>query len=64
MHELNHAHWAIVHDDGMPVAKVGEDVPDWRGTKLKPAERDTVEAAVEHERCVLTARPARGRSRS
>jgi enoyl-CoA hydratase len=47
MHELNHAHWAIVHDDGMAVAKLGEDVPDWRGTKLKLAERDTVEAAVE-----------------
>src|SRR6478752_555177 len=47
MHELNHAHWAIVHDDGMAVAKVGEDVPDWRGTKLKPAERDTVEATVQ-----------------
>jgi enoyl-CoA hydratase len=46
MHELNHAHWAIVHDDKMAVAKVGEDVPDWRGTKLKLAERDTVEAAV------------------
>ena len=44
MHELNHAHWGIVHDDGMLVAKVGEDVPDWRGTKLKLAERDTVEA--------------------
>jgi enoyl-CoA hydratase len=47
MHELNHAHWAIVHDDGMAVAKLGEDVPDWRGTKLKPSQRDTVEATVE-----------------
>jgi hypothetical protein len=28
----------------MAVAKLGEDVPDWRGTKLKLAERDTVEA--------------------
>src|SRR5215207_6377849 len=45
MHELNHAHWAIVHDDKMAVAKLGEDVPDWRGTKLKLAEKDTVEAA-------------------
>ena len=45
MHELNHAHWAIVHDDGMAVAKLGEDVPDWRGTKLKPSQSDTVEAA-------------------
>lgn len=44
MHELNHAHWSVVHDDKMAVAKLGEDVPDWRGTKLKPAERDTVEA--------------------
>jgi enoyl-CoA hydratase len=44
MHELNHAHWSVVHDDGMAVAKLGEDVDDWRGTKLTPAERDTVEA--------------------
>jgi enoyl-CoA hydratase len=44
MHELNHAHWMVVHDDGAAVAKLGEDVPDWRGTKLKLAERDTVEA--------------------
>ena len=42
MHELNHAHWAEVHDDGKPTANVGEDVPDWRGTKVKLAERDTV----------------------
>jgi len=46
MHELNHAHWAVVHDDGMPAAKVGEDIPDWKGTKIKPAQRDTVEAPV------------------
>jgi enoyl-CoA hydratase len=44
MHELNHAHWMVEHDDKMAVAKLGEDVPDWRGTKLKLAERDTVEA--------------------
>jgi enoyl-CoA hydratase len=42
MHELNHAQWSVVHDDGMAVAKLGEDVPDWRGTKLKLSERDTV----------------------
>jgi hypothetical protein len=46
MHELNHAHWAIVHDDGMAVAKLGEDVPDWRGTKLTLSEKDTVQAAA------------------
>jgi enoyl-CoA hydratase len=47
MHELNHAHWSVVHDDGFAVAKLGEDVPDWRGSKLKLAEKDTVEAASE-----------------
>jgi enoyl-CoA hydratase len=44
MHELNHAQWMVVHDDKMAVAKLGEDVADWRGTKLKPSQRDTVEA--------------------
>src|SRR5436305_12811857 len=34
LHELNHAHWAVVHDDRMPVAKVGEDITEWKGTKL------------------------------
>jgi enoyl-CoA hydratase/carnithine racemase len=47
MHELNHAQWSVVHDDGMAVANLGEDVPDWRGSKLKLAEKDTVEAASE-----------------
>ncbi len=45
MHELNHAHWSVVHDDGFAVAKLGEDVPDWRGSKLKLSEKDTVEQA-------------------
>jgi enoyl-CoA hydratase len=45
LHELNHSHWAAIHDDGMPGAKVGEDIPEWKGSKLKPAQRDTVEAS-------------------
>jgi enoyl-CoA hydratase len=44
MHELNHAYWSAIHDDGMPMATLGVDVPDWRGTKVKQAQRDTVEA--------------------
>ena len=44
LHQMNHSHWAEVNDDKYPVAKLGEDVPDWRGTALKPAQRDTVEA--------------------
>ena len=46
MHELNHAHWAVVHDDGMAVAKVGEDVPEWQGTKVRPSQKDTAAADV------------------
>ncbi len=46
MHELNHAHWAIVHDDKMPAAKVGEDIPEWKGTKVKPSQKDTAAAEV------------------
>ena len=42
MHELNHAHWAVAHEDGMAIAKLGEDVPDWRGTRVQPARVDQV----------------------
>ena len=46
MHQLNHAHWAVVHDDELPVARLGEDVPDWRTTgAVRPAQRDTVIAS-------------------
>jgi enoyl-CoA hydratase len=30
LHELNHAHWAQVNDDGWPVAKEDAGVPNWR----------------------------------
>ena len=30
LHELNHAYWGRVHDDGYPSARPGEDVPEWR----------------------------------
>jgi enoyl-CoA hydratase len=46
LHELNHSHWAAIHDDGMPGAKVGEDIPEWKGTKVRPSQRDTAEAPV------------------
>jgi enoyl-CoA hydratase len=46
MHQLNHAHWSVVHDDEFPVAQLGEDVPDWRTTgAIRPAQRDTVIAS-------------------
>jgi enoyl-CoA hydratase len=30
LHELNHAHWAQVHEDGFPVARPEDGVQDWR----------------------------------
>jgi enoyl-CoA hydratase len=48
MHELNHAHWMVAHaeTDQFAVAKLGDDVPDWRaeGGGVKPAQKDTVVA--------------------
>ena len=30
LHELNHSHWAQIHDDHAPVGTVADGVPDWR----------------------------------
>jgi enoyl-CoA hydratase len=30
LHQLNHAHWAEVNDDGHPAARPGEALQDWR----------------------------------
>ena len=34
------------HEDGMPGAKVGEDIPEWKGTKVRPSQKDTAAADV------------------
>ncbi|OHV39170.1 MULTISPECIES: enoyl-CoA hydratase [Pseudofrankia] len=46
LHELNHAHWAWVHEGGFPVATPDQDgVPDWRTSPpVLPALRDAVAA--------------------
>jgi enoyl-CoA hydratase len=49
LHELNHAHWMVTHGDDDAVTKKataipGRDVPQWKGTKIKIAERGSVEA--------------------
>jgi enoyl-CoA hydratase len=46
MHELNHAHWAWVHDGGMPAGMPGEDgIVDWRtNPPVLPALKDQVKA--------------------
>jgi enoyl-CoA hydratase len=46
IHELNHAHWAGVHDDGFPAAKPEDGIPSWReAPPIVPAEKSTVRAA-------------------
>jgi enoyl-CoA hydratase len=46
IHQLNHSHWAEVHEDGWPAAKPEDGVPLWKEAKpIVPAEKDTVRAA-------------------
>lgn len=45
MHQLNHAHWAGVTADGVPVATPDTGVPSWREAgPVVPAQKDTVKA--------------------
>lgn len=45
LHQLNHAHWAEVNDDGWPVAKPDAGIPDWRtAPPIVPARKDKVRA--------------------
>lgn len=47
IHQLNHAHWAEIHDDRFPAAKTEDGVPDWReAPPVVPAEKHSVRAAV------------------
>jgi len=46
LHELNHAHWAWVHDDNYPAAKPEDGIPDWKSAPpVVPAEKGSVRAA-------------------
>jgi enoyl-CoA hydratase len=43
LHELNHAHWAGVHENRYPVALVEDGIDDWRkAPKVQPAVKDAV----------------------
>jgi enoyl-CoA hydratase len=47
LHELNHSHWAQIHDDGAPVGTVADGVPDWRtAPPVGPALKTEVAAPV------------------
>ncbi len=46
LHQLNHSHWAELHEDGYPAAKPEDGVPSWReAPAIVPAEKTTVRAA-------------------
>jgi enoyl-CoA hydratase len=47
LHELNHSHWAQVHDDGYPAAKPEDGTPSWKeAPPIVPAEKHSVRADV------------------
>jgi enoyl-CoA hydratase len=46
LHQLNHSHWAEVHDDRWPAAKPEDGIPSWKeAPPIVPAEKTTVRAA-------------------
>jgi enoyl-CoA hydratase len=49
IHQLNHSHWAEIHDSKYPVAEPADGVPDWRrAPPVLPARRDLPEAPTPH----------------
>ncbi|HVB44898.1 MAG TPA: enoyl-CoA hydratase [Streptosporangiaceae bacterium] len=47
LHELNHAHWAEVHEDGYPSGRVQDGLEDWRNAgPVQPAARDAAGGRV------------------
>lgn len=46
IHQLNHAHWAEIHDDRFPAARTEDGIADWRtAPKVVRAEKHTARAA-------------------
>ena len=46
LHQLNHSHWAEVHEDGWPAARPEDGIPSWKDAPpIVPAEKTTVRAA-------------------
>jgi enoyl-CoA hydratase len=46
LHQLNHSHWAEVHEDGWPAARPEDGVPSWKDAPpIVPMEKTTVRAA-------------------
>jgi enoyl-CoA hydratase len=47
LHQLNHSHWAEIHEDKVARAHTSDGVPDWREAgPVLPARQDSVRASV------------------
>ena len=47
LHQLNHSHWAEVHEDGFAAGRVEDGIPDWRTAPPSlPAVKDQVVAST------------------
>ena len=47
LHQLNHAHWAEVHEDNFPAAKEDDGIPNWKtAPPTVPAVKDKVRAGA------------------
>lgn len=45
LHELNHSHWAWVHDGGYPIAQESDGIPNWKDAPpIVPSVKDKVRA--------------------
>jgi enoyl-CoA hydratase len=45
LHQLNHSHWAQVHENGWPVGMEEDGLPNWRtAPPIVPAVKDQVRA--------------------
>ena len=46
IHQLNHSHWAEIHEDKFPAAQPQDGIPPWKeAPPIVPAEKHTVRAA-------------------
>ncbi len=47
LHQLNHSHWAVVHEDGFPAARPEDGITAWKDAlPVVPAEKTTVRATT------------------
>jgi enoyl-CoA hydratase len=47
LHQLNHSHWAEIHDDKVPAGKPEDGVPNWReAPPVVPLVKDKPRAAT------------------